>query len=295
MRIFPLFFLLFPTLAAAQGFDAGIGARAGGMGGAFVAVADDATGVYWNPAGLATGATFDLQVAKGRESGLFIGAALPVLGMAYYRAHTVVAGLDRENGGSGGVPPGRLETSNYGVTVVQTIVNGLVIGTTTRLVRGGFESQPTRTTIDLDFGAMATAGPIRFGVTGRNLRQPAFEDAGGELRQLRHFRAGVAIAPRSLPSGVHGPFTVAFDADLTTLGEWPEAGRGASAGGEYWLGGGRLGLRAGLAWNTRRAGQALASFGFTAGLPRSIFVEGRMTEAPENGERDWTVGVRTTF
>src|SRR5215468_8588160 len=31
----------------------GIGARAAGMGGAFVAVADDPSAVFWNPAGLA--------------------------------------------------------------------------------------------------------------------------------------------------------------------------------------------------------------------------------------------------
>jgi long-chain fatty acid transport protein len=45
--------------AAAQGavasgiYSEGIGARALGMGGAFVAVADDSTAVFWNPAGLA--------------------------------------------------------------------------------------------------------------------------------------------------------------------------------------------------------------------------------------------------
>jgi long-subunit fatty acid transport protein len=34
-------------------FDIGMGARALGMGGAFVAVADDANAIYYNPAGLA--------------------------------------------------------------------------------------------------------------------------------------------------------------------------------------------------------------------------------------------------
>jgi len=34
-------------------FDVGMGARALGMGGAFVAVADDANAIYYNPAGLA--------------------------------------------------------------------------------------------------------------------------------------------------------------------------------------------------------------------------------------------------
>ena len=42
--------------AAAQMYEA-VGTRAQGMGGAFVAVADDATATWWNPAGLATGAS----------------------------------------------------------------------------------------------------------------------------------------------------------------------------------------------------------------------------------------------
>ena len=37
--------------AGAQSFET-VGTRAQGMGGAFVGVADDASAVYWNPAGL---------------------------------------------------------------------------------------------------------------------------------------------------------------------------------------------------------------------------------------------------
>ena len=39
--------------AALVGPKMGVGPRASAMGGAFVAVADDATALYWNPAGLA--------------------------------------------------------------------------------------------------------------------------------------------------------------------------------------------------------------------------------------------------
>jgi len=52
--------LAFPTLSSAEGnnygsadyLQTGFGSRAIGLGGAFVALADDATAAYWNPAGL---------------------------------------------------------------------------------------------------------------------------------------------------------------------------------------------------------------------------------------------------
>src|SRR5262245_15106390 len=49
----------------AQIFES-IGTRAQGMGGAFVAVADDATATWWNPAGLASGAYFNGLLEWGR-------------------------------------------------------------------------------------------------------------------------------------------------------------------------------------------------------------------------------------
>ena len=53
----PVLFVLFlgsPALATAQTVDT-VGTRAAGMAGAFVAVADDASAAYWNPAGFAAG------------------------------------------------------------------------------------------------------------------------------------------------------------------------------------------------------------------------------------------------
>src|SRR5882762_8614725 len=58
-------FLVAPV--AAQTTDT-IGVRAQGMGGAFTAVADDATASWWNPSGMAGGAYFNALLESGSQS-----------------------------------------------------------------------------------------------------------------------------------------------------------------------------------------------------------------------------------
>src|SRR5215831_17644103 len=104
--IFPSVLLalgLLTARASAQAFDLA-GTRAKGMAGAFVAVADDGTATWWNPAGVSSTLIFD-GVADFRQDGLSdpqqtpvvnetpghrssqIGAAVavPPLGFSYYR------------------------------------------------------------------------------------------------------------------------------------------------------------------------------------------------------------------
>ena len=52
-----------PSLAAAQIVET-VGTRAQGMGGAFVAVANDSSATWWNPAGLADGPFMDMAIAQ---------------------------------------------------------------------------------------------------------------------------------------------------------------------------------------------------------------------------------------
>src|SRR6187399_1601044 len=103
MRIIVLFAFLhtltFSVSVNAQTFG-GVGTRAAGMAGAFVAVADDASAVYWNPAGIATGtlvsAVIDfgqgqtgkepIQVsAAQRDTGFMVAFSATSVGLAYYR------------------------------------------------------------------------------------------------------------------------------------------------------------------------------------------------------------------
>src|SRR5947208_14742655 len=122
--------LQFPTsLLRAQTFDQ-VGERAQGMGGAFVAVADDASAIYWNPAGLVNVYQFDSQLSVsqpqikgsdpiiGGSRTFFLGAAMPALGLAYYRTRTAVpAPGSRKKDGSGEVRVSTLGTGNAGVSL----------------------------------------------------------------------------------------------------------------------------------------------------------------------------------
>jgi hypothetical protein len=151
-----------PAGAAAQAFEA-VGIRALGMGGAFVAVADDASATYWNPAGLVTGPVFSMVAEHGRgeaegfrppvaavapngfpvasraQSGTLVALGTWPLGATFYRvsrsaALTVPVGPDGRSGTSTGLS--RLTTSHYGVNVLQTLVDGLHVGATLKYVYG---------------------------------------------------------------------------------------------------------------------------------------------------------------
>jgi F plasmid transfer operon, TraF, protein len=289
------FTLFTPQLGTSQTFG-GVGERAQGMAGAFVAVADDASAVYWNPAGLGwpTGSIFDAQFGVANET-IFFAAALPSLGLSYYRLPTVSASERRQNEGSGKVPIRSFVTSNVGVTINQTVVNGLLIGSTIRLVRGGFERQPGQTTFDIDAGVMYSVARFRAGLTARNLRRPRFDGEFGSFSLDRQVRAGVAIVPRSLPTGVHGPFTLAFDADLTRNSGLAGDRRDASVGGEYWLAQGRIGARTGLRCSTLDASDRGVSGGLTLRMPHSAFVEGHLTKDSTSTVTAWGFGARVTF
>ena len=91
IRFILLIILILTSMSQADGFkkyageflSAGVGSRALGMGGAFVAVANDVTAGYWNPAGLveSSGLQFQFMHAKQFMSSIqydYFGASKPI-------------------------------------------------------------------------------------------------------------------------------------------------------------------------------------------------------------------------
>jgi len=321
---------LAPPRAAAQSFES-IGTRAQGMGGAFVAVADDATAVYWNPAGLALNgtslsmvidgsegkATPDELDRAGRRSGSIVAFGTPPLGLWYYR-------LSATSLTPGGTPLDtsrihlqRLVTHHAGITLVQSLTSHrspvhVAVGTSLKLVRGiaadglvaergtrddlledaGNLPDVASTKFDTDIGVLAQFSTLRVGVTARNLREAEFKTAGANSLELkRQTRAGMAYV------GVDG-LILSADIDLEraagSLGEVRNFAAGAEA---HILP--RAFVRGGLRFNTLsdQPGGHAAVFSVGGGFAtfRSLIIDAHATLGSDTGDRGWGVAARLVY
>lgn len=298
------------------------------MGGAFVAVADDATAVYWNPAGLASGpyasVVVDWQTHEARQtddtsmgaaahggSATFFGLTTPPLGLAYYRLRSSEAGLPALGGsdGNGQAALRSLVTHHWAATLVQTVVEGLTVAASVKLVRGvaadGLAESDRafgelvdeaarlggrgKTRADVDVGVLAVVGPVRVGVVGRHLAAPAFETPAGRTLSLdRHVRAGVAVTPTDR-------MTFAFDADLLRTDSPAGERRMVAAGGETWWLDRRLALRAGLRANTLNEARPAGAAGISVALFGGFWVEAQVTRGGDDADRSWGLSARVGF
>ncbi|MCC7124164.1 MAG: conjugal transfer protein TraF [Acidobacteria bacterium] len=288
------------------------------MADAFVAVVDDATSVFWNPAGQATGALVSFVVDLGEERGIpdsqrgevglghFVGFTIPPLGIAYYRRAVPVPAASpgteetdpiRRNVEEGGVQT--LSTSVVGFTVGQSLGDYLVVAATTKILRGevwdgaASSAGPARTTVDWDAGLMATAGQWRAGVVVRNLTTPEFERSGLPTAELeRDVRIGAAWGsgwPGSL-----GRLVVSADANLTRQRSATGDRRDVAAGAETWWWQQRLGLRGGVRASLEGEARPVPAVGLSAAVRPGMYVEAQMTGGPRD-QRGWSAGARVTF
>jgi hypothetical protein len=305
--------------AEGQWFEA-VGTRALGLGGAFVAVADDATAVYWNPAGLALGPFFSLvaetaQAESGptwgegppgamRQSGTTIALSSLPIGVAYYRLPAYSA--EAAPPGQAPAPVSALVTDHVGVTLVHSLTSSIAVGGTLKYVRGSAghgvagtatdpldraESLPRRASsaFDVDVGILATFGRLRAGVTGRNLVAPEFEAPdGARLGLERQVRAGVALVPSDR-------LLLALDADFTRTPTAAGDRRNVATGVETWFANRRVGLRGGFRVSTAGDVRPVGALGGSIGVFRAFWVDGQVTRGVDEGDRGWSVGGRVSY
>lgn len=310
--------------ALAQPFEQA-GIRALGLGGAFVAVADDASAVWWNPAGLASGPFFNVileREVRRREpasdtslltrsaidqSSTGFALATPPLGLSYHRTRytTVPAAGDSNGRESESTPVQSLVTHQTGVTVLHSLTSALVVGSTLKLVRGiaAAGSDVERITdvaldrgadligratnrFDADVGVHWTSGLLRAGVTVRHLGEPTFETPDGQEFTLeRQARAGAALALGSAT-------TLSADLDLTEQRE-DLAGRRVAFGIEHrWRT--RFALRGGVRTTTRSDADRIVALGGSVAVRSGIWVDGFWSQG-NNDDIQWGVAARVAY
>ena len=320
-------FVCLPIMGAAQTFDT-VGTRAAGMGGAFVAVADDASAAYWNPAGFAAGNLFSMVVDRSASklnpggpdgassgSGLLVSLGMPALGLSYYRLHSttltplVPGGPDGEDtSGFGEVRQDTLTTHHSGATLVQSVGRGVAVGATLKLVRGVAASSPApdvdrsrllRTAhelggkgtsrFDADVGVMAALGRVKIGLTVRNVTEPDFATGSGN-RELTLRRHARAGVALTLVEG----WAVAADLDLTRADTPSGRVRTFAAGTEAKITRKAL-VRGGLRLNSTGTGGAAVSAGASYAILGPVLIDAHLTTGSDRAQRGWGIAARLVY
>jgi len=206
-------------------------ARTLGMGGAFVATADDPLGILWNPAGLSA---MDQNEVRFENARLFEDTHINAIGLAVPGSRLPSFGVTMVSLGSGGFertnemndPLGTFSNGEtaYLLTASRAFSTRFAIGTNIKVVQqtvedfnaGGF---------GVDLGGWYVVNPnVRVGASVANLGGPKLTLRTVEENWPRHLRAGVAAHVFG------GRGLVAAQVDHSE-------GLGARfhAGGEYWI------------------------------------------------------------
>ncbi len=308
--------------ATAQVFESA-GSRALGMGGAFVAVANDSTATWWNPAALPTGPFVDVSIDRASTTGgeatpswrqRTTGVALltPPVGLSYYRYSVADVGALSSGQVENGTRVRMLTVNQVGGTFVQSVADGVHLGATVKYLSGhmaeaqmpalpdgadlrdragALEAGGWDAAFDLDLGGMVVRGPVRAGLTLRHVTRPAFgKDAGMALP--RQARAGVAYDG---DAAGHGPYLVSMDLDLSRIETVSGERRNVALGLERWLGAKKVGIRGGARVNTLGGHERTVTAGASLLARPGMYVEGHVALGGSTDDRGWSLGARVTF
>jgi hypothetical protein len=310
--------IAWPSALRAQAIET-VGERAMGMGGAFVAVADDSTATWWNPGALAAGPFVDVAAGwsrsefredgatHGRVTVTAVSLSTPPVGVSYYRFRitniqpagpTVTPPVGRQDRRVGVVQS--VAMHDLGVTLLTSVFTGVHVGTTLKFLRGHVE-QPTgdgpgQGQFDADVGVLAVAGPWRLGGVIKNLRAAEFQDAAGSdaFRLPRQGRVGVAF-DSAARRGTGAAWVVSADVDVARYATGTGDRRVIAAGAERWWLGKRIGVRGGARFNQVGEKERSATAGVSAAIRSSLLVEAHAVGGGPDDERGFGVAARYSF
>ena len=304
------------------------------MAGAFVAMADDATAAYWNPAGLPSGAFLSLLLDYQRpeswgnparsdapatnDSSIFTGLATNSTALSYYRLRTnqiersIPPGAEgdparKDQGGTATLVS--LVTHHAALTGAQSLGPGVSFGTTFRYVRGSFGIAPGDPALsvgellqqaeDLD-GQGKNAWDVDLGLM---LGSPTVR-FGLVARNLRQptFSApnGESVrVTRHVRVGAAvrtvAGLRVATDIDLTRATTPYGDRRSLALGAEHWFGEG-FALRGGARVNLEGDdSRPVGAFGLSVALTTGVYLDVQLTHGRDSIERGWGMAGRVGF
>lgn len=203
---------------AAEFLQIGVGERAMGLGGAYVALADDITALYWNPAGITHIRTYGITLSK---TNWITDLELDHVGMVYRVRQNAVVGFSLQ---WLGYPPLDVRTETYpdgtgetfdgydmaaGLTYAMQVTDRFRVGSTVKLIRQNIWHTSAQTAA-LDIGtqfATDLPGQLVIGAVIRNF--------GGQMKmEGRDLRGFIDPDPNSLGNNDRVPV------NLETEG-WP--------------------------------------------------------------------------
>ena len=300
------------------------------MGGAFVAVANDSSATWWNPAGLAAGPFFDAALGGAandlddslparRERTVWFALATPPFGLSYYhlrmrdigQPRTIGAEVTGREDGRVAVPDWSFTAHQVGGTLVHTVVSGLHVGTTLKYVRakgssGELTGQDALTVSDWftaaeEVGEEEAHNGFDLDLGALAVRGPF--RFGGVVRNLLETELGVVEIPRQARVGASfdasevstRALLLAVDADVVAYPTLSGDRRVVAAGAEGWMFERRLGLRAGARFNTAGAEEQAFTAGASMRVVSRMFVDGHVVFGGADDEHGWGIAVRASF
>ena len=190
-----------------QSLKIGVGARAAAMGDAYVAIADDATAVYWNPAGIArlSGQTITLNHTAWPAEILFDQAAY-VFGIKWipgmFGVNVRALTMSRDKVRTTYLPDGTGETFDagewaYGLSYARSLTDKFSAGLSVNYVQTGLDDVTGKSTT-FDFGTLYDIGVLgaKIGMSIQNIgsdmtfidesvKMPVFFRVGGSFSMLQ--------------------------------------------------------------------------------------------------------------